>query len=51
MSASAADMMTVMVPDLLEPTDKIRALCALIVRDLHEVRGLILAGETDGSVG
>jgi HAD superfamily hydrolase (TIGR01509 family) len=36
-SASAAGMMTVMVPDLLEPTDEIRGLCTLVVRDLHEV--------------
>jgi HAD superfamily hydrolase (TIGR01509 family) len=42
-SASSAGMITIMVPDLLEPTDEIRGLCALIVRDLHEVRSLILA--------
>jgi beta-phosphoglucomutase-like phosphatase (HAD superfamily) len=42
-SASSAGMMTVMVPDLLEPTDDIRGLCALIARDLHEVRHLIIA--------
>src|SRR5260370_29539531 len=42
-SASSAGMMTVMVPDLLEPTDEIRALCTFVARDLHEVRGLILA--------
>jgi HAD superfamily hydrolase (TIGR01509 family) len=42
-SASSAGMMTIMVPDLLEPTDEIRALCAFVVRDLHEVRSLILA--------
>jgi HAD superfamily hydrolase (TIGR01509 family) len=42
-SASSAGMMTVMVPDLLEPTDEIRGLCTFVVRDLHEVRGLILA--------
>jgi HAD superfamily hydrolase (TIGR01509 family) len=41
-SASAAGMMTVMVPDLLEPTDEIRELCACVARDLHEVRHLIL---------
>lgn len=40
-SASSAGMMTIMVPDLLEPTDDIRGLCTLIVRDLHEVRRLI----------
>jgi beta-phosphoglucomutase-like phosphatase (HAD superfamily) len=41
-SASSAGMMTIMVPDLLEPTDEIRALCTLIARDLHEVRDLIM---------
>ena len=41
-SASSAGMMTIMVPDLLEPTDEIRGLCTYVVRDLHEVRSLIL---------
>jgi HAD superfamily hydrolase (TIGR01509 family) len=41
-SASAAGMMTVMVPDILEPTDEIRALCTLVVRDLHAVRDAVL---------
>ena len=40
-SASSAGMATVMVPDLLQPTDGIRRLCAHVARDLHEVRGLI----------
>jgi HAD superfamily hydrolase (TIGR01509 family) len=40
-SASAAGMMPIMVPDLLEPTDEMRRLCAFVVRDLHEVRRLI----------
>ena len=42
-SAAAAGMMTVMVPDLLEPTEALRALCVLVARDLHEVRDLVLA--------
>jgi beta-phosphoglucomutase-like phosphatase (HAD superfamily) len=42
-SASAAGMMTVMVPDLLEPTEELRALCILVARDLHHVRDLVLA--------
>ena len=42
-SASSAGMMTIMVPDLLEPTDEIRGICTLLVRDLHEVRRIILA--------
>jgi HAD superfamily hydrolase (TIGR01509 family) len=41
-SASAAGMMTVMVPDLLEPTDEIRGLCSFVARDLHEVRRSVL---------
>lgn len=45
-SASAAGMMAVMVPDLLPPTDEIRALSTLVAVDLHEVRRLIL--ETAG---
>ena len=40
-SAFAAGMMTVMVPDLLPPTEEIRGLCAHIVLDLHDVRPLI----------
>jgi hypothetical protein len=36
-------MMTIMVPDLLEPTDEIRGLCTLVAADLREVRSLMLA--------
>jgi beta-phosphoglucomutase-like phosphatase (HAD superfamily) len=42
-SAAAAGMMTVMVPDLLEPTADMRALCVFVARDLHQVRDLVLA--------
>jgi HAD superfamily hydrolase (TIGR01509 family) len=42
-SASSAGMMTVMVPDLLEPTDEIRSLCTDVAPDLHAVRRLIAA--------
>jgi HAD superfamily hydrolase (TIGR01509 family) len=42
-SAVAAGMMTIMVPDLLPPTDEIRRLCVTVADDLHEVRRLILA--------
>jgi beta-phosphoglucomutase-like phosphatase (HAD superfamily) len=42
-SASSAGMVTIMVPDLLEPTDEIQGLCTFVVRDLHEVRSLLLA--------
>jgi HAD superfamily hydrolase (TIGR01509 family) len=41
-AASAAGMMTVMVPDLIEPTDEIQRLC-LVVPSLHDVRKLILS--------
>jgi len=40
-SAAAAGMMAVMVPDLLEPTDEIRAVCAAIVPNLHAVREML----------
>jgi beta-phosphoglucomutase-like phosphatase (HAD superfamily) len=40
-AASSAGMMTIMVPDLLEPTDEMHALCVRIAADLHEVRGLL----------
>jgi HAD superfamily hydrolase (TIGR01509 family) len=40
-AASGAGMMTIMVPDLLPPTDEMQALCVGIVRDLHEVRRLM----------
>jgi len=38
-AAAAAGMMTVMVPDMLHPTDEMRELCVRIATDLHEVRG------------
>lgn len=41
-SASSAGMTTIMVPDLLQPTNEVRRLCAYVATDLHEVRGLIL---------
>jgi len=42
-SAAAAGMMTVMAPDLLEPTEELSALCVLVARDLHQVGELVLA--------
>ncbi len=42
-SASAAGMMTYMIPDILDPTPEIRSLCTGVVRDLNDVRELILA--------
>ena len=41
-AASAAGMMTVMVPDLIEPTEEIQRLC-FVVPSLHDVRKLILS--------
>ena len=41
-AASAAGMMTIMVPDLLDPTEEMHSLCVRIARDLHEVRGWLL---------
>ncbi len=38
-AAASAGMMTVMVPDLLDPTQEMHDLCVRIARDLHEVRG------------
>lgn len=40
-SAAAAGMMTVMIPDLLAPTDEMEALCARILDDLHAAADLI----------
>jgi HAD superfamily hydrolase (TIGR01509 family) len=40
-SAHAAGCVPIMVPDLLEVTDEMRALCHAIAPDLHEVRRLL----------
>jgi HAD superfamily hydrolase (TIGR01509 family) len=40
-AAHAAGMMTVMVPDLLHPTDEMREKCLAIAESLHHVRELI----------
>jgi HAD superfamily hydrolase (TIGR01509 family) len=42
-AASSAGMMTIMVPDLLDPTEEMQTLCVRIAHDLHEVRGLLEA--------
>jgi HAD superfamily hydrolase (TIGR01509 family) len=42
-AASAAGMMTIMVPDLMIPTPEMETLCVHIAADLHEVHGLIKA--------
>jgi HAD superfamily hydrolase (TIGR01509 family) len=41
-AAQAAGCVPVMVPDLLAPTDEIRALCRHVARDLHEIRTLFV---------
>ena len=40
-AAHAAGMMTIMVPDLLDPTEEIRSLCVRVADTLHEVRDLV----------
>jgi len=40
-AAAAAGMMTIMVPDMLDPTEEMETLCVRIARDLHEVRELL----------
>jgi HAD superfamily hydrolase (TIGR01509 family) len=42
-SATSAGLMTIMVPDLLQPTAEMRRPCLHIVDDLHVVREFILA--------
>ncbi len=45
-AAHGAGAMTVMVPDMLPPTDEIRALCLHVVDDLHAVGALLRASRT-----
>lgn len=40
-AASAAGMMTIMVPDLLEATEEMQGLCVRIAASLHDVRALL----------
>jgi len=42
-SAAAAGAMTIMVPDLVPPTDEIRALCLCVAPSLHAVAALVAA--------
>ena len=44
-AAHAAGMMAVMVPDLLEPTAEMHALCVRVIESLHEVQHLIARSE------
>jgi HAD superfamily hydrolase (TIGR01509 family) len=51
-AAHAAGMMTVMVPDLLEPTDEMREKCHAIADSLHHVREMIeVAGAQGATAG
>jgi HAD superfamily hydrolase (TIGR01509 family) len=43
-AASAAGMMTIMIPDLIPATGEIQGLCTLVVDDLHAVRLLLQTG-------
>jgi beta-phosphoglucomutase-like phosphatase (HAD superfamily) len=42
-AASASGMQTVMVPDLVQPTDEVRALCRAVMGSLHELRATAFA--------
>lgn len=44
-AASASGMQTVMVPDLVPPTDEVRALCRAVMGSLHDVRAAAFATE------
>ncbi len=44
-AAACAGMQTIMVPDLVQPTDEVRALCHAVMGSLHEVRAAAFATE------
>jgi HAD superfamily hydrolase (TIGR01509 family) len=50
-AAHAAGMMTVMVPDLLGPTDEMHERCVTIAPDLHHVRTVLLSSASRASLG
>ena len=50
-AAHAAGMMTVMVPDLLAPTDEMRSLCLAIAESLHDVRRILTIPTRRASAG
>ncbi len=50
-AAHAAGMMTVMVPDLLGPTDEMHERCITIAPDLHHVRRMLLSSASAASPG
>ena len=44
-AASSSGMRTVMVPDLVQPTDEVRALCHAVMGSLHDVHAAVFATE------
>jgi HAD superfamily hydrolase (TIGR01509 family) len=48
-SASAAGMMTIMVPDMVPPTEEIRGLCHSVVQSLHDVAKLVVTSASAAS--
>lgn len=42
-AAHAAGMQTIMVPDLIQPSDEIRGLCAAVLPNFHELRSAAFA--------
>ena len=40
-AAHAAGAITIMVPDMVTPTDESRARCAAVLSDLHEVADML----------
>jgi HAD superfamily hydrolase (TIGR01509 family) len=48
LSASSAGAMTIMVPDLLQPTDDIRSRCVCVLENLDKVRSMMV-GNTAGT--
>jgi len=50
-AAHAAGMMTIMVPDLLEPTDEMREKCVVIAESLHRVLALVEAHHAELNAG
>jgi len=42
-AAHAAGMQTIMVPDLVGPSDEIRGLCAAVLESLHDLRHAVFA--------
>ncbi len=50
-AAHAAGMMTVMVPDLLHPTDEMKSLCVSIAESLHTVEAMVRAHSGESGRG